>query len=240
MGEVPPGNNLLDGRGRMTSRSIHTDVRAHRHCCYAEGAKRTTLSLHATTRSGAVADAAHVGCIAPVNAAATCSDTGTYDYREANLKLLSASYMPSQVSDLVGRAQPGLLDGTDLAAWLDFLVAGLGMSPDAFFRLIRHSPQALLGNTPYVAGHAVLLLRSLGFSEQQVLDRILPVYPRLLSLTREQRDAALAALALLDPAEGPPEAAVEMIRQCPSFLLPDVYGPLAPILDRIRASRVGK
>lgn len=195
--------------------------------------------LHAAARSSTVAVTVHVG-ITPIHAVAACPNTGTNDYRGANLELLSTRYAPSQVSELFFQARPDLLDGTDLAVWLDFLVAGLGMSPAAFLQLLRYSPEALLGNTPYAAGHAVLLLRGLGFSEQQVLDLILPVYPRLLSLTREQRDAAIGALALLDPTGGPPEAAVDMIRQCPSFLLPDVHGPLAPILDRIRASRVGK
>ena len=129
------------------------------------------------------------------------------------------------------------LDKTDLSSWFDFFVTGLGVPHATFYRLCRYSPKALQDSSPYAAGAAIVLMRGLGISQQEIVDRILPCYPGLLTLTIEQRDSALEALASCGEDT---QAASEWVRSCPSFLLAEVNGDLVPLLERIRISRMGK
>ena len=234
--------------------------------------------------------------------------------REVNLAILRERFTAAQVSVLlmdggmgastqVGLRQAatqGLLDCSDINAWREFFVGGLGLADSAFFKLLRYSSGTLSTVTPFAAGQAIMILRRLGFLDSDLFDRVLPVYPQLLSLTEEQKDEALELLAPWADCDKYPlqmhsgaEATVsqgagghhggseptaagsstacsgtisghtsgavgaaaggsrsmgvsgsmsvaDLIRQCPSFLIPEVYKPLGIIINRIRASREGK
>ena len=231
--------------------------------------------------------------------------------RETNLAMLREHFTAAQVSALlmdcdVGATQTGLrptamqglLDRSDINAWREFFVGGLGLTDNAFFKLLRYSPGALSSVSPFAAGQAIMILRRLGFSDTDLFDRLLPIYPQLLSLTENQKDEALELLApwaecdgCSTPLQSGADAAVsrmadggpwenesmavgsaacssiignasgsggasaggrgsmggsgsvsvaDLVRQCPAFLIPEVYRPLGVIINRIRASREGK
>ena len=158
-----------------------------------------------------------------------------YPNRTGNLDLLRRHYTVGQLAALSDALIT--LDKTDLSSWFDFFVTGLGVPHATFYRLCRYSPKALQDSSPYAAGAAIVLMRGLGISQQEIVDRILPCYPGLLTLTIEQRDSALEALASCGEDT---QAASEWVRSCPSFLLAEVNGDLVPLLERIRISRMGK
>ena len=157
---------------------------------------------------------------------------------------------PQKRSDPLG----DLFGLSDIGSWREFLVVGLGLSDTMFYKLLRFSPGSLLDSSPFEAGKAIMILKGLGYSEVDLLDRVLPVYPELLTLTQEQCDEALALLAPWAEvqcengspkphrsAKGGGEVSVMgLVRQCPSFLIPEVYRPLGIIINRIKISREGK
>lgn len=154
-----------------------------------------------------------------------------------NLELLLEHFSHNQVAKLLSRIHPGLL-AQDLAAWINFF-QGLGATSDAFYVLLMYTPEAILRSTPYTAGRAIMSLKKLGFSQQDIIERVIPCYPDLLCLSQQQLEAAAAQLSDPQLLEGP-DSFQRLLFQCPAYLLPSMNEQLLPILERIKASRAGK
>ena len=68
------------------------------------------------------------------------------------------------------------------------------MSDEAVWKVLRYSPGLLLragsadgaANTPYDAGSAIVFLKSYGWTDDDIVLRVLPCYPEVLAASPEQ------------------------------------------------------
>lgn len=116
---------------------------------------------------------------------------------DKNLDHLQSLFTPPVLHKLLQRLHPDLL-GCDLPAWHAFF-QGLGFSPDGWHQVLAYSPEAILSNTPFTAGRAIMFLKSMGVTQDEVVSRIIPCYPQLLSMDEGVLEEAAAQLVRVGP-----------------------------------------
>jgi hypothetical protein len=99
-------------------------------------------------------------------------------------------------------------------------------------KLLKYS-SSLLGNSPYSVGVCIMSLQSIGLSRDDILNRIIPCYPGVLSLSETQVLSGMDRLASADLMSGKAEA-LRLMQLCPSYLI--LNQELDPILLRIRSN----
>ncbi len=75
---------------------------------------------------------------------------------------------------------------------------GYGLSESALWKVLRYSsPQLLAGgaNTPYNTGAAIVFLKSYGWSDDGIAERVLLCYPEVLAATQEELQAGAGGSA---------------------------------------------
>ncbi|KXZ55490.1 hypothetical protein GPECTOR_2g1039 [Gonium pectorale] len=139
------------------------------------------------------------------------------------------------------RTQPELLT-VALGEWYQFLT-GYGLTDEGVWKVLRHCPRLLLGpeggtaNTPYNAGAAIVFLKSYGWTDEAVLERVLPCYPEVLAARPEQLQAAVDFLRSRKFGD---EAIRRMVLTFPPLLTGPYNDSLFALIDRIRASAHNK
>ncbi|PNH12815.1 hypothetical protein TSOC_000182 [Tetrabaena socialis] len=148
-----------------------------------------------------------------------------------NLAYLRATFSPRASAGLV-RRRPELLT-VRLEEWVQFLT-GYGLREEAVLKVLRYSPALLLPggagappNTPYNAGLAVVFLKSYGWTDEAVMERVLPCYPR-------------AAVDFLSSRGFDEEAVRRVVQNFPQLLVGSFSEAMFPLIDRIRASAHNK
>lgn len=154
-----------------------------------------------------------------------------------NITQLRALYKAHTVTQLV-RKRPELLT-VELGSWLQFL-SGYGLTESALWKVLRYSsPQLLAGgdNTPYNTGAAIVFLKSYGWTDDGIAERVLPCYPEVLAATQEELQGAVDFLR----SRNFDEDAIRRLVQCfPQLLVPRFNADLFTLVDRIRASAHNK
>eukprot|EP00197_Chlamydomonas_leiostraca_P007859 CAMPEP_0202861440 /NCGR_PEP_ID=MMETSP1391-20130828/2839_1 /ASSEMBLY_ACC=CAM_ASM_000867 /TAXON_ID=1034604 /ORGANISM="Chlamydomonas leiostraca, Strain SAG 11-49" /LENGTH=337 /DNA_ID=CAMNT_0049540831 /DNA_START=162 /DNA_END=1175 /DNA_ORIENTATION=- len=98
----------------------------------------------------------------------------------------------------------------------------------------------LMAAGPFRSGATLLWLREeLGQGMPEVLGRLLPCYPELLTLSVEQLDQAVSEIEALGLFADRQELR-RLLAQCPAVLCPDVYPEQLAILKLIAKSRANK
>ncbi|GFR49302.1 hypothetical protein Agub_g11324, partial [Astrephomene gubernaculifera] len=95
-----------------------------------------------------------------------------------------------------------------------------------------------VANTPYNAGAAIMFLKSYGWTDEDITQRVLACYPEVLTATPEELQASVDFLR----SRSFDEAAIRrLVLTCPLLLVAPVTDPdLFPLIDRIRASAHNK
>ncbi|KAG2501742.1 hypothetical protein HYH03_000242 [Edaphochlamys debaryana] len=115
--------------------------------------------------------------------------------------LRSSKYKPRAVAKLV-RRQPELVTSstTTVAEWHQFLT-GYGLSEEAAWKVLTYSGRKLLAsavdgtpNSPFNAGQAILFLKGYGWTDEDIISRVMACYPEVLAATPEQLQAVVDAL----------------------------------------------
>ncbi|EFJ48066.1 hypothetical protein VOLCADRAFT_91260 [Volvox carteri f. nagariensis] len=82
-------------------------------------------------------------------------------------------------------ANPSLLSA-DLERWHSFFVAGFGLPPDGFAKLLTDCPSLLTEGDVFTAGSCMLFFKNMGWRNQDITQRIIGYYPQLLLLDRRR------------------------------------------------------
>lgn len=116
-----------------------------------------------------------------------------------NASFLGATYSLKTVQQLLVRS-PQLLAHQDppLGEWHKFL-SGYGLPDAAVAALFGSTPEALQSSTPYQAGLVIRWLKDrLGLADDEIADRIIGVYPRILQVRVEALDELVEVLRSRD------------------------------------------
>ncbi|GLC40784.1 hypothetical protein PLESTB_000023100 [Pleodorina starrii] len=183
---------------------------------------------------------------------AACPSLADGDLLATNLNFLRTIYRPHLIAKLVSR-RPEVFTA-QLAEWHQFLT-GYGLDDEGVWKVLRYSPGLLLRrrqdseegddggggggdvNTPYNAGAAIMWLKSYGWTDEEVVARLLPCYPEVLAATTEQMQAAMEFLRSRSFDD---EAITRMVRTFPPLLVAPYNEPLLQLIDRIRISAHNK
>ncbi len=155
---------------------------------------------------------------------------------EANLQLLRSIYTKDAVIKLLSH-QPQLLTGAT-RDWVEFL-QGYGVGKQDLFRALMYSSKSLLQGSTYNAGQVILFLKqSMGFSDQEIIDRVMLCYPELLTLSMEQDiEPVVKALKEIDFVDADIQ---KLLFEYPMVLYRQEIAEVLPLFQRIHAGRKGR
>lgn len=155
---------------------------------------------------------------------------------EANLQLLRSIYTRDAVIKLLSH-QPQLLTGAT-RDWVEFL-QGYGVGKQDLFRALMYSSQSLLQGSTYNAGQVILFLKqSMGYSDQEIIDRVMLCYPELLTLSLEQEiEPMVKALKEIDFVDADIQ---KLLFEYPMVLYRKEIAEVLPLFQRIHAGRKGR
>lgn len=162
------------------------------------------------------------------------AEAGVDQIAASNIDLLQKLYTVENVKRLVV-ASPEILQHS-LREWWGFF-SKYGLSKEDFFALLRHSPRMLDGVTVFGAGNAFLFLKKWGWTNQDIIDRLMTCYPEILRLDVKKMQKVVDRLHRLDFAD---DQIRRLVREFPSVFTKDFNRDILPILDRIRNVRRSK
>eukprot|EP00798_Chlamydomonas_sp_ICE-L_P001714 gene1714-33121_t len=150
-----------------------------------------------------------------------------------------------------------LLVCDDLEPWIKFF-RGYGLTTDQILSLVRMlDPDLLQKSSPFTVGQNIMLAKTrMGFTDADLVSRILPCYPSLLFANTDTLEARLDRLekvgltnSLTDATQGRLDrlekvgltnSLTDATQQFPVLMMDGIHEELLTIMERVNQSRDGK
>lgn len=107
-----------------------------------------------------------------------------------------------------------------------------------FIKLVAQNGKHLAGTSVYKVGQVMIYLKGLGWTDGDILGRILPCYPIILCCDVE-KDLQPVSNRLSSVGFSDSEVKT-LLTEYPCLLLPDVRDELLPLVERTISSRVNR